>query len=50
MASELETWQKLVGKKGAEEFVQKSAGLATRIYTLPAGSEQMIRKAWHKWK
>ena len=49
MASELEAWQKLVGTKGVEEFVQKSAGLATRIYTIPKGSEEMIRKSWHKW-
>jgi polyhydroxyalkanoate synthesis regulator phasin len=49
MASDMEAWEKLVGRKDAEVLAQKSYSLATRIYTLPKSSGEMIEKAWDKW-
>jgi hypothetical protein len=52
MASEIEPWEKILGKSKLDEFSTRSTiqGLATRYYTLPEKSNDFVKRSWNKWK
>jgi hypothetical protein len=48
-ADEMEQWEKLLPEKILKGVLPSAQGYGTRIYGLPKGSKELIRKTWHKW-
>jgi hypothetical protein len=49
MASDIEPWFNIIGKKETTILFNKSNSVATRVYTLPKSSEKIINKSYNEW-
>jgi hypothetical protein len=50
MASEIEPWEKILGKDKIKRSLNSIQGLSTRIYTLPQKSIDFVRQSWKQWQ